>query len=124
MAKVTFEWPDDETLAVLVDGQRVASACHDEHGWAGIEAVTTAVVAVAKALGAEVDGGDLEDAAAEDETDDDDVIVVDHGPVKPPYGSPERAAYDAAQVPDDAIGTSPQAERYRDAHGLDPGQVC
>lgn len=28
------------------------------------------------------------------------------------------------EVPDDAIGTSPQAERYRDAHGLDPGQVC
>lgn len=26
---------------------------------------------------------------------EDGVIVIDHGPVKPPYGSPERAEYDA-----------------------------
>lgn len=45
-------------------------------------------------------------------------------PADPLIQRPGVAAALVAAIPDDALGTSPQAEWYRDAHGLDPGQVC
>lgn len=93
--QVAVRYLDDEHLEVVVDGKVVASADHDEHGWSGMDAVVATAYAVARALGGQVD--------------------VDEGDVEQPTES---------AVPDEALGTSPQAEWHRDAHGLDPGQVC
>lgn len=54
MSTVTINWLDDEVVSIQVDGAEVASANHDEHGWAGMEAVINTSTAVARALGAEV----------------------------------------------------------------------
>lgn len=51
---VTIERPDDETMEVHVNGEVVASANHDEHGWSGMDAVERAALAVARACGASV----------------------------------------------------------------------
>jgi hypothetical protein len=42
--------PDDEHLEVWIGGQEVASANHDTHGWAGMEAVQTTAENVHRAL--------------------------------------------------------------------------
>ncbi|MEV4197038.1 hypothetical protein [Micromonospora globbae] len=52
---VTIERPDDEEIEVHVDGQVVASANHDDHGWSGMDAVERTALAVARACGARVD---------------------------------------------------------------------
>ncbi|MEV5819238.1 hypothetical protein AB0L22_08695 [Micromonospora haikouensis] len=51
---VAVERPDDEHIEVHVNGQVVASANHDEHGWDGMDAVEKTALAVARAFGAEV----------------------------------------------------------------------
>lgn len=51
---VSIERPDDEHIEVHVNGQVVASADHDEHGWSGMDAVEKTALAVARAFGAEV----------------------------------------------------------------------
>ncbi|MCX5066928.1 hypothetical protein OOJ91_13835 [Micromonospora lupini] len=61
-ATITIERPDDEVLEVHVDGQLVATANHDEHGWSGMDAVEKTAIAVARACGAFIEcdtcGGD------------------------------------------------------------------
>lgn len=42
--------PDDEHLEVWIGGREVASANHDAHGWAGMEAVQTTAENVHRAL--------------------------------------------------------------------------
>lgn len=54
MSTVTINWLDDEAVAVEVDGAKVASASHDEHGWSGMQAVINTATGMAKALGVEV----------------------------------------------------------------------
>lgn len=54
-AAVTIEQPDDDHLEVHVNGEVVATANHDEHGWSGMDAVERAALAVARACGARVD---------------------------------------------------------------------
>lgn len=44
---------EDERLEVLVNGEEVATANHDDHGWSGMDAVESATLAVARALGVE-----------------------------------------------------------------------
>ncbi|MEV5211392.1 hypothetical protein AB0K35_28350 [Micromonospora sp. NPDC053740] len=51
---VTVERPDDETVEIHVNGQVVASANHDEHGWSGMDAVEKTALAVVRAFGAAV----------------------------------------------------------------------
>lgn len=41
---------DDEHLVITLGGEEVAAANHDEHGWAGMEAVQTTAEAVHKAI--------------------------------------------------------------------------
>lgn len=50
-ARVEIQRPDDETVVVLVDGEHLTTATHDELGWAGMEAVSDTACAVARALG-------------------------------------------------------------------------
>ncbi len=45
-----IENPDDQTLIISVGGVEVATANHDEHGWAGMEAVQETAEAVHRAL--------------------------------------------------------------------------
>lgn len=52
--------PDDDHLEVVIDGNVVAEANHDEHGWSGMDAVEKTAVAVARALGVEIQDGDGE----------------------------------------------------------------
>lgn len=59
--KVDIRRPDDEHLEVVVNGEVVATANHDEHGWDGMGAVERTALAVARALG--VDLGDDEPEA-------------------------------------------------------------
>lgn len=53
---VTIERPDDEHIEVHVNGQVVATANYDEHGWSGMDAVVKTALAVARALGGTVNG--------------------------------------------------------------------
>ncbi len=55
-ARVSIRYVDDEHVEILVNGDVVASANHDEHGWSGMDAVVAAALAVAKALGGKVAG--------------------------------------------------------------------
>lgn len=49
--ELVCDYPEnDEHLVITLGGQEVASASHDEHGWAGMEAVQTTAEAVYKAL--------------------------------------------------------------------------
>lgn len=54
---VAIERPDDETIEIRINGDVVASANHDEHGWSGMDAVEATALAVARACGAEIGGG-------------------------------------------------------------------
>lgn len=47
--ELEFRRPDDEHLEVWIDGQEVASASHDGHGWAGMELLEKAATEVHKA---------------------------------------------------------------------------
>lgn len=49
-AQVEIQRPDSEHLVVLVDGKPVMEASHDEHGWAGMDAVVGTAIAIASAL--------------------------------------------------------------------------
>lgn len=51
---VSIERPDDERIEVHVNGQVVATANHDEHGWSGMDVVEKTALAVARALGGTV----------------------------------------------------------------------
>ena len=55
MATVTIVRYMDRRIAVEVDGEEVASANYDEHGWSGLDAVEKTAVAVARAAGLAVD---------------------------------------------------------------------
>lgn len=50
MSKIYFDSLDDETLEVWVDDEMIGSVNHDQHGWAGMEAVETLVKELAFAL--------------------------------------------------------------------------
>ncbi|MFY1595450.1 hypothetical protein [Micromonospora sp. WMMD737] len=50
---ITIERPDDEHIEIHVNGEVVASANHDEHGWSGMDAVERTALAVAGALSAD-----------------------------------------------------------------------
>jgi len=41
---------DDETLTILLDGEEVGSANHDEDGWKGMETVEDLVKAIGRVL--------------------------------------------------------------------------
>lgn len=58
--------PHDDVLQVVIDGEVVAEANHDEHGWDGMDAVEKTALAVARALG--VDLGEGEPGEARDAT--------------------------------------------------------
>lgn len=51
---VTIVRPDDETVVIEINGEEVASANHDEHGWSGMDAVVKTAVAVAEAAGLDI----------------------------------------------------------------------
>lgn len=48
---VTIVWPDDDHVSIEVNGEQVAAASHDEHGWSGMEAVVKTATAIAEAAG-------------------------------------------------------------------------
>lgn len=48
---VEIRRPHDEALQVVINGEVVAEANHDEHGWSGMDAVEKTALAVARALG-------------------------------------------------------------------------
>ena len=52
MATVQIKQIDDEQIEVLVDGEYIGFANHDEDGWAGMDKVEKIAEALAKALGA------------------------------------------------------------------------
>jgi hypothetical protein len=51
---VTIDRPDEDRIEVHVNGQVVATANHDEHGWSGMDAVEKTALAVARAFGGTV----------------------------------------------------------------------
>ncbi|MFG3709496.1 hypothetical protein [Micromonospora sp. NPDC047730] len=53
--RISIERPDDERIQVHINGQEVASANHDEHGWSGMDAIERTALAVARACGARAD---------------------------------------------------------------------
>lgn len=57
MAKniVTILHESDEEVTILINGVEVASANHDEHGYAGMDAVVDTATSVGRALGAVVE---------------------------------------------------------------------
>jgi phage pi2 protein 07 len=54
VAHVTVVWPDDEHVIIEINGEEVASANYDEHGWSGMDAVVKTATAVAKAAGLDI----------------------------------------------------------------------
>lgn len=48
---VSIVWINDEQVEIRVNGETVADANHDEHGWDGMEAVIKTATAIAKAAG-------------------------------------------------------------------------
>jgi hypothetical protein len=48
--ELEIERPDDETLTVKVDGELIAGANHDDHGWAGMDLLETTARNVHKAV--------------------------------------------------------------------------
>ncbi|KKM66823.1 hypothetical protein LCGC14_1477380 [marine sediment metagenome] len=53
MSKIQIKEIDEEHIEVLVDGEWVCSADHDEDGWAGMEKVEALAESIAKKLGIE-----------------------------------------------------------------------
>lgn len=60
---ITLRRTDDEHLDIEVNGNVVASANHDEHGWSGMDAVEKTARAIAEAAGISVEEtwGDAEE---------------------------------------------------------------
>lgn len=58
--------PHDERIDLYVNGKQVASADHDEHGWAGMDAFTRSATAIVKAFGGEITEGELLDETCGD----------------------------------------------------------
>lgn len=54
-AAVGIVWVNDEQVEIRVNGETVADANHDEHGWDGMEAVINTATAIAKAAGMRVE---------------------------------------------------------------------
>lgn len=46
--------PDDDHLRIEANGETIASANHDEHGWSGMDAVEKTARAIAEAAGLDV----------------------------------------------------------------------
>ena len=46
--------PNDEEIDFLLNGKEFYSVNHDEHGWAGMDAVQDVVVILAKKLGIKI----------------------------------------------------------------------
>ncbi|MBQ1061317.1 hypothetical protein [Micromonospora sp. C41] len=55
---ITIERPDDEHIEIHVNGEVIASANHDEHGWSGMDAVERTALAVARACRVRVVGAE------------------------------------------------------------------
>ena len=51
---VTINWVDDEHVSIEVNGEQVAEANHDEHGWPGMDAVIKTAQAIAEAAGLDI----------------------------------------------------------------------
>ena len=51
---ITIVHPDDEHLNIEFNGEVVASANHDEHGWSGMDAVEKTARAIAEAVGLDI----------------------------------------------------------------------
>lgn len=49
--RLVFNYDDDESFSVWLDGQFVINVNHDEHGWDGMICVKTALENVAKIRG-------------------------------------------------------------------------
>lgn len=55
---ITISRPDDETIAITgPGGQEIGTYTHDEHGWAGMDAVRQAVTEAVEAVGGTVEEG-------------------------------------------------------------------
>lgn len=63
---VEIRRPHDEIIDLLIDGREVASANHDDHGWAGMAAFEKLAVTLVRAFGGEI----TEVEAAEDDDDE------------------------------------------------------
>lgn len=61
---VEFRRPHDERIDLYVNGKQVASANHDEHGWAGVDAFEQMAMVLVKAFGGEIAEAEV---GAEDE---------------------------------------------------------
>ncbi len=55
MSKIQIREINEEHIEILVDGEWICSADHDEDGWAGMEKVETFTESLAKKLGIEVE---------------------------------------------------------------------
>jgi hypothetical protein len=51
---VTINWLDDENVSIEVNGEEVACANHDEHGWSGMKAVIDTAQGIAEATGLDI----------------------------------------------------------------------
>ncbi len=49
---VTLKSPNDETVHLFVDGKHLATATHDEDGWAGMNMLENVAKLLARELGA------------------------------------------------------------------------
>ena len=63
MTKHTFgiNYPYDEDMEFYVDGEQIAYANHDEHGWVGMEAMKDLFENIADKFGIEVEELDIHD---------------------------------------------------------------
>lgn len=51
-ATISLESDNDEHVSVVLDGEEVIEANHDEHGWKGMDLIVTAAKKIADATGA------------------------------------------------------------------------
>lgn len=52
--KMTIHRRDEEHVEILIDGESLGSANHDNEGWAGMETVESLAVNIADKLGMEI----------------------------------------------------------------------
>ena len=53
--RFTYQNPDEEQEIWYLNGKYLLSVCHDEHGWAGMEAVSDAIKTIATEIGASIE---------------------------------------------------------------------
>lgn len=55
MTTFTLNYPEDEVLIILMDGEEIGQYTHDNDGWVGIETADTLVRNIAERLGATIE---------------------------------------------------------------------